>query len=807
MQKTHQVLFTAHVVTVILSWTACTGQQPAEPPSAEPPKTVATKPSPPRKASLPTVGWIEPAPVEARDRAPAPKQRCVDARYQDAYTPGYTPDPAVMNNVAQILATLSLEEKADQMRGTPHGPQEDRNWKDIFRSLDNADKNLRGFRFRDGPRGLNLDASCPEGNTCYSTAFPVEMARGAAFDPALERRIGRAAGDETLAAGHNFMLAPNINIVRHPAWGRTQESYGEDPYLLGRLASAYIVGVQEYVPACSKHYIANNIEKQRRESNAVLDEQTLREVYGRAYEMTIRDAGVACIMASYNKVNGIRAGLNRHVLTDILRDDFGFRGMVVSDWWGLGNEFDVNLDKEKYETVAREGVEAGCDMEMPWSLNFEHLESLVKKGELTEAQIDTGAARILEQKLRFRIGDLRGEAGLKRPATKLDDKGNIVGNEKHLDLAYEAAVESAVLLKNDNGTLPIDKAKVKTVAVLGKVVPYEQRKYASKPSGRIDFARDVTVGDLGSSRINVDPEKSIGPFDGIRMAAGETVKVVAGDTVKAAKDADFVVVVAGLTPGDEGEEYTGAEDRKSFALDDKIKGTPQNDLIRAAAELGKPMAVVLVGGSVIDMPWLEEVPAVVMSWYPGIHGGRALGDLLFGNRNFSGKLPLTWPNSWEELPELDPGAPNEVKMDYYLGYRYYDHKGLVPLFPFGHGLSYAKFAYNNLEVPCATVTKNGVVEVKVDVINQGNRPGEEIVFLYVSYPETQTRRPVKELKGFMRVSLDPGQAKQVTIPLRISDLKYWNTQNGAWEVESGKVKIMVGGNPAELELVDFVVVE
>ncbi len=807
MQKAHDFLFTIGAFTVFTALLACTCRKPVEPPKETTLKSVGAIEAPKPQGSLPVVGWTAPVPVKVENRGPCPKQRCTDARYLDAYSPGYSPDPAVTKKVKETLSTLSLKERADQMRGTPHGPQEDRNWKDIFRSPDNTDNKIRGFVFRDGPRGVNLDAGCKEGHTCYSTAFPVEMARGAAFDTALEHRIGQATGDETLAAGHGFMLSPTINIVRHPAWGRAQESYGEDPYLLGRLASAYIVGVQEYVPACSKHYIANNIEKQRRESNAVLDEQTLREVYGRAYEMTIKDAGVACIMASYNKVNGINAALNRHLLTDLLRDDFGFRGLVVSDWWGLGNNFDVNLEKEKYETVAKGGVEAGCDMEMPWSLNYEHLESLVKRGDLAEEQIATSAARILEQKYRFHIADMNGDMGLKRPITKLDDQGNIVGNEKHLDLAYEAAVETAVLLKNENSTLPIDREKVKTVAVLGQVVPYEQRRYASKPSGKIDFARDVTLGDLGSSRMNADPEKSIGPFDGIRLAAGETVKVVAGDSVKAAKDADFVVVVAGLTPGDEGEEYTGAEDRKSFALDDKIKGTPQTDLIRQAVKLGKPMAVVLVGGSVIDLPWLKEVPAVVMSWYPGIHGGRALGDLLFGIKNFSGKLPLTWPNRWEELPEFDPGAPNEVKMNYFLGYRYYDHKGIKPLFPFGHGLSYTNFAYNNLEVPCGTVTKKGVVQVKVDVVNQGNRSGDEIAFLYVSYPETKARRPVKELKGFARVSLEPGQAKQVTIPLRISDLKYWNTEKSAWEVESGKVKIMVGGNPAAFALSDFVVVE
>ena len=225
------------------------------------------------------------------------------------------------------------------------------------------------------------------------------------------------------------------------------------------------------------------------------------------------------------------------------------------------------------------------------------------------------------------------------------------------------------------------------------------------------------------------------------------------------------------------------------------------------AALGKPMAVVLVGGSVIEMPWLKDVPSVVMSWYSGIHGGRALGDLLLGHRNFSGKLPLTWPNHWRELPVFDPGVPSDVEMDYFFGYRYYDKNGITPLFPFGHGLSYTSFAYNNLEVPCSTVTKRGVVDIKIDVVNEGDLPGEEVVFLFVAFPETKARRSVKELKGFQRVSLEPGQAKQVTIPLKIASLKYWSIDKNDWIVESGKVEIMLSSSSANIASADHIIVE
>jgi beta-glucosidase len=275
--------------------------------------------------------------------------------------------------------------------------------------------------------------------------------------------------------------------------------------------------------------------------------------------------------------------------------------------------------------------------------------------------------------------------------------------------------------------------------------------------------------------------------------------------VAAAQTADFVVVVAGLTPEDEGEEYTGAGDRSNFSLDGKHGSTAQNNLITAVAALKKPMVVVLEGGSVIDMPWLASVPAVVMAWYPGQMGGKAIGQLLFGDVNFSGKLPITWPAKWADEPTFNAGA--STTMDYYLGYRHFDKNNITPLFPFGHGLSYTTFKYSNLQVPCSDVTKNGVVNVKVDVTNSGMAKGDETVMLFAGYPGTTARRSIKELKGFYRVSLDPGQTKQVTIPVRVSDLKYYDATAKAWTVASGPVEFQVGPSAANLPLKDTVVVK
>jgi beta-glucosidase len=279
--------------------------------------------------------------------------------------------------------------------------------------------------------------------------------------------------------------------------------------------------------------------------------------------------------------------------------------------------------------------------------------------------------------------------------------------------------------------------------------------------------------------------------------------VTSGTTAASAQGADLVVVVAGLTPYDEGEEYNGSGDRTSLALGGKDNGRGnagvQNTLITTVAQSkGTSMVVVLEGGSAIDMPWKDSVPAIVMAWYPGMKGGTALGQLLFGKSNFSGKLPISWPAALGDLPTFNGGAT--TTMDYYVGYRYYDNQKKTPLFPFGYGMSYTTFDYSNLVVPCSDATKNSVVNVSVDVTNSGSVAGDEVVLLFVSYPSTTKKRPTKELKGFARVSLDPGAKKTVTIPVRVSDLKFYDTN--AWAVESGPVKVMVGPGSATLPLSD-----
>jgi beta-glucosidase len=733
---------------------------------------------------------------------PAARMSCGDATFSDAYTPGYTApaDPRVQ----QRVNAMTLTQKATQMRGTSPGSGNARNYSDIQRTLDDTDLGLRGYKFRDGPRGTNLEADLPAGQNGYSTAFPVSVARGAMFDLDMEFQIGQAMGDETLASGNTMLLGPCVNVLRHPAWGRAQETYGEDPYLLGRAGSAFTAGLQQFVAGCAKHFAANNIEINRSNLNSQLDEQTLREVYGRHFKMIVQDGGVACVMASYNLINGTKSTLNQHLLTDLLRDVFGFRGFVLSDWWAMPPGQTLPAAAAAQDN-ARQGLNAGLDMEVPWSLNYAQIESIVGTGagQVPVAEVNTAVSRILEQKYRFGAAEMNEPLGKATPTTSLGADGSIVGNEAHIALSQEAATRSMVLLKNDNLTLPIKRdGSIKTIAVVGSSVQYAVT--SDNPSqGTINFATDARIGDRGSSRVKVRPEELTGPFAGIQafaQANGGNIQVTSGNTAAAAQNADFVVVMVGLTPQDEGEEYTGAGDRTTFALDGKAPTKQQDQLVADVAALGKPMAVVITAGSVIDMPWLAQVPAVVMSWYAGEKGGAALADLLFGARNFGGKLPISWPKSWDDLPTFNGGAT--TVMDYYLGYRYYDNKQIQPLYPFGYGLSYTTFQLSNLQVPCSQVTKNGVADVQVDVTNTGTVQGDEIVYVFASFPDTTARRPQKELKGFFRVGLDPQQTKRVTIPIRISDLNYFDMASNGWITETGTVKLSVGSSSDQLNLTE-----
>jgi beta-glucosidase len=762
--------------------------------------------------------------------APA-KMACSNETVCFPYVRPYTQAESETNRATamQLMSVMDDKQKANQLRGTEIGQYGDieRTWHDRNITDYSDTGGVREFMFRDASRGINFAV---EGvGDAYATAFPVSMARGAAFDVDLEYRIGQAVGDEMVASGNTMMLAPCVNILRHPLWGRAQETYGEDSFQLGRIGTAYVVGIQEYVGACAKHYAANNIENGRQFANASMDEQTLREIYGRHFEMMIRDGGMAGVMAAYNKVNGSYSTENRHLLTDILRGTaatggFDFNGLVLSDWWAIQNHQDFTPNA----MLANNAIQAGLDIELGWNLNYRTLEASIAGGTLSRDVLNTAALRVLEQKVRFNGTDPFGEVGLRPAVTNyngLSGGHSITNNEvmdpvvgkSHIELAQESAIKSMVLLKNTNNTLPISRTAVSKIAVLGRRIDYGAGIHFSandQNMGIIDFARTPATGDLGSSRVFIDKSKSFGPLAGIQAVAGSGITVEGFDTAAAATtfNPDFVVVVAGLTPLDEGEEYTQAGDRTTFDLDAKIAAAGQVQLINDAIAMGKPMVLVLVGGSVITIPSLNSLPAVIMAWYAGMDGGRALGKLLFGDANFSAKLPITWPRSLADIP-YGLGPADDTPMGYYLGYRMYDDRrrtnasAPTPLFPFGHGLSYTTFSYANLHVPCGTIDENSSMNVTVEVTNEGDVAGDEVVFLFASYPNTTARRSVKELKSFRKVHLEAHQTKRINIPLRIADLKYFKMDNptantGTWVVEKGMVQVMVGGSSDNLPLSD-----
>jgi beta-glucosidase len=773
----------------------------------------------------------------------------VDATTADGDVPdGSLVPPAEpdASQAAAVLYALSLQQQLVLLAGEPSGCPGNANLTNIF-TTPGVYGVVGGLQRRDGTRGVCLAANLPPEKTGYSTAFPVAALRGATFDYDLEAQIGAALGDEVVAAGHNVMLAPALDVLRHPAWGRAQEMYGEDSFLLGRLGTALTLGIQEYIPACAEFFVGYSIEKGGNADTSQMDEQTLYEIYGRPFEMVIHDGGVACIVAALNLVQSTdgpdkaayKATVSHELLIDMLRTTFGFAGFVESDMFAMPGTVPgcSGLPPSTQAQIAAEAINAGLDLELPRDEDFTQLLNDVDAGTVSPAQITTAAELIVGQQIRFNIltgNGLKAATAVQDPATF-----NITNDDSHQQLARQAATEGMVLLKNDKSTLPIPST-AKTVAVIGATVAFTVTD-TDVSEATVDFTTNIIAGsgfttgltgDLGDSRVYSDPTQFVGPLAGItRAAAALGMTVVTGADPASIPAADFYVVVAGLTPEDEGEDYTGGSDRVSFSLDDKLVhaegGQPvQNPLISAVAALGKPMVVVLEGGSVIDMPWLPTVPAVVMAWYPGEDGGDALAGLLFGKKNFSGKLPVTWPNPivgtcpaigpgtrlapcpsagpcpacFGDEPLFSAGPGQTTPVDYYSGYRYYDQMQIKPLFAFGHGMSYTTFQYGTV-ASMATAGISDTVTISVPVTNTGTVAGDEVSFLFVSYPNTKRvgHTNVKELKGFARTpDIAPGATTVVQIPLRIADLKYWDTPTGKWVVEAGAIDIMVGGSSDNL---------
>lgn len=647
--------------------------------------------------------------------------------------------------VDELVAQMTLDEKVAQMSGDtvisgPYGQE-------LWNAPGVERLGVPPFKMSDGPRGVGVYDG--------ATAFPVGMARGASWSPDLERRVGEAMGRELRAIGGNVLLAPTINNLRHPSWGRSQETYGEDVHLLSRMGVAFVQGLQQYVLANPKHYAANSIEDTRFNVNVTMDPRTLREIYLPHFRAAVHEGGAASVMSAYNSVNGQFCGENEALLRGILKGEWGFDGFVLSDFT-LGTK--------------PESAKNGLDLEMPVTLVFRDLARQVRDGTLPEAVIDDAVQRMVRKKLQYEL----------EAPSPVDE--SVVASDAHLAIAQEAAAEGAVLLKNESSALPLAMVGLSRIAVVGSL--------ADMPN----------IGDTGSS--SVRPAFVVTPLQGIEEALGEAVvidhigkDVLGVDDLAAIEAADAVIVVTGLTAEDEGEGLIGAGDRLDLDLSPERK-----TLIRDAAASNPRTIVVLEGGGAITMgDWLPEVEALLMVWYPGQMGGYAIADLLFGDANPSGKLPITFPTGLDQLPPFD-NVSLEVTYDYFHGYRYLDRNGATPEFPFGFGLSYTTFAIDNLEASQATAVAGDVVRFSVHVTNTGSAAGAEVVQLYVTYPGSAVERSERELKGFVKLMLDPGERQTVDIALPVNDLAYYDVAESAWALEALEHAIHVGTSSRDLPL-------
>ncbi|MHA1239839.1 MAG: beta-glucosidase family protein [Promethearchaeota archaeon] len=605
------------------------------------------------------------------------------------------------------------------------------------------------FLFTDGPKGVSMP-----GSTC----FPVPMARGATWDTLLEERLGEVIGKEARAHGANLFGGVCINLLRHPAWGRAQETFGEDPFHIGEFGAAVIRGVQKHnVMATAKHYAANSIEYSRFKVNIKISERTLREVYLPHFKRCIED-GCATVMSAYNKVRGEYCGHNSYLLRDILKGEWGFDGFVHSDWMnGLR------------DTI--KGISGGLDVEMPRAKYYgKKLEKAVKLGKVPLNLVDDSLRRILRTTLKF--------------TTKEDPQNydsDVIGCADHVLIAREVAEKSMVLLKNQEKLLPFNIDEIDTLAVLG---PLADKK---------------NTGDHGSSYVR--QKNIITPLQGIKNSVGDKVKVIHNEgkdidvAQQIALSVDSVVLIVGYTSKDEGEYIPhiskGLGDRPNLGLKkDDIK------LIEAVAKVNKKCVVVLVGGSAILMEeWKEKIPSILMAWYSGMEGGHALANILFGKVNPSGKLPLTIPKDSAHLPYFEIDI-DEIEYGYYHGYTLMEKENIEPAFPFGFGLSYTEYVYKNIRVELA----GEKIIVNVDVSNIGAIAGEEIVQLYVGFEGSSVDRPIKLLHGFKRVALNPNETKSVSIEVRKKDLAWYNPKNNAWEVENIAYTIYIGASSSTKDL-------
>ncbi len=645
-----------------------------------------------------------------------------------------------------MIDKMTLEEKAAILSG-----------KSEWESRDIPRLNIPSIFLSDGPHGirkqegagdhLGLNASLPA--TCFPTAATIANS----WNEQLGEEIGQALGEEAAVQGVNVLLGPGLNMKRSPLCGRNFEYFSEDPYLAGKMAASYIKGSQSQgVAACPKHFAVNSQEERRMAMNAVLDERTLREIYLTGFEIAVKEGNAKSIMISYNEINGIYANENKHLLQDILRGEWGFRGFVVTDW-GASNDH-------------AKGVAAGSNLEMP-NPGLDPAREIIRAIEnktLTMEELDTCVDQLLD--IVFMLTD------------KNKEQRKSFNEKKHHDLARRAAAESAVLLKNNGNLLPL-KPKSK-VALIG------------------DFAVEPRYQGAGSSMVNPTfietMEKAAPNYDlqvvgmnrGYIRSGGEDAAMKKA-ALELAQTADAVLYCFGL---DELSESEG--------LDRVHMRIPQNqiELLESIAQVNPNIVGILSAGAVIEMPWQVSCRAILHGYLAGQAGASAILDILTGKTNPSGRLAETYPLRYEDTPAYRNFPAMERNAEYrealYIGYRYYDTNHIKVLYPFGFGLSYTEFEYSDIKVDCDGVT--------FTLTNTGKTDGAEVAQLYVGLPDAIVFRPQKELKGFVKVFLKAGESKELKIPFDDKTFRYWNVKTNKWEIEAGTYQIMVGASVADIRL-------
>ena len=704
-------------------------------------------------------------------------------------TPVYM-DPSALSEarVDDLISRMTLDEKVGQMMNAAPGiprlgiPQYDW-WNECLHGV---------------------------GRAGIATVFPQAIGMAATWDRALMRRVATVISDEARAKHHDALRhgvhdiytgltfwSPNINQFRDPRWGRGQETYGEDPYLTARMGVEFVKGLQgddqKYLKlvATPKHYaVHSGPESERHRFDAQVSERDLRETYLPAFKATITEAKAVSIMGAYNRTNGEPCNASPTLLQKILRDEWGFDGYVVSDCGAIADVYKDHHVVNTPEEAAAISVKAGCDLEC--GATYRALSKAVRKGLIDEATLDKALRRLF--RARIQLGMFDPPEAVPFASIPID----VNDCDAHKQVALQAARESIVLLKNavngsGAGFLPLDKSKFKTVAVIG-------------PNAD---DHNVLLGNY-----NGTPSQSYTPLDGIRMAlpgaqvtyargCGIASKSTAGfdEAVQAAAKADLAIVCQGLSQQMEGEEgqEEGVEagvhsfgDRTSIDL----PGV-QEELLKAIHATGTPVVLVLLNGSAVAVNWADaHVPAILEAWYPGQAGGIALAEVLFGDYNPAGRLPVTFYKSVEQLPPFDDYAMTNRTYRYFTG---------EPLYAFGHGLSYTTFAYSNLKLSTAKLQAGSELTVSVDVTNTGGRSGDEVAQVYLTDLEGSTPRPLRFLAGFERTSLQPGEKKTLTFTVTPEQMSMVNAQ-GWWGVEAGAFGVAVGGNQRETVAARFEVI-